>query len=109
VTKLLIEAGQACKAFHDEHVRNVDASKVQCDEIWSFCYAKQKNVRAAQAAPEQAGEVWMWTALESESKMILSWMVGDRDTGYATEFMQDLESRLATGVQLTTDGLKVYL
>lgn len=109
VTKLLVEAGQACEAFHDEHVRNVHASKVQCDEIWSFCYAKQKNVRAAQAAPEQAGDVWTWTALESESKLILSWMVGDRDAGYATEFMRDLESRLATRVQLTTDGLKVYL
>ena len=109
VTKLLIEAGQACEAYHDEHVRNVPASKVQCDEIWSFCYAKQKNVRQAQAAPEAAGDVWTWTALESESKLILSWMVGDRDAGYAAEFMRDLESRIATRVQLTTDGLKVYL
>ena len=109
VTKLLVEAGQACEAFHDEHVQNVHASKVQCDEIWSFCYAKQKNVRAAQAAPKQAGDVWTWTALESESKLILSWMVGDRDAGYATEFMRDLESQLATRVQLTTDGHRAYL
>ena len=109
VTKLLVEAGHACEAFHDEKVRNVHASKVQCDEIWSFCYAKQKNVRAAQAALEQAGDVWTWTALESESKLILSWMVGDRDAGYATEFMRDLESRLATRVQLTTDGHRAYL
>lgn len=109
VTKLLVEAGQACESFHDEHVRNVHAERVQCDEIWSFCYAKQKNVRAAQAAPEQAGDVWTWTALESESKLILSWMVGDRDAGYATEFMRDLESRLATRVQLTTDGHRAYL
>ena len=109
VTKLLVEAGHACEAFHDEHVRNVHASRVQCDEIWSFCYAKQKNVRAAQAAPEQAGDLWTWTALESDSKLILSWMVGDRDAGYATEFMRDLESRLATRVQLTTDGHKAYL
>ena len=109
VTKLLVEAGQACEAFHDEKVRNVHASKVQCDEIWSFCYAKQKNVRATQAAPEQAGDVWTWTALESDSKLMLSWMVGDRDVGYATEFMRDLESRLATRVQLTTDGHRAYL
>ena len=109
VTKLLVEAGQACEAFHDEKVRNVHASKVQCDEIWSFCYAKAKNVRTAQAAPEQAVDVWTWTALESESKLILSWMVGDRDAGYATEFMRDLESRLATRVQLTTDGHRAYL
>ena len=109
VTKLLLEAGHACEAFHDERVRNVHASKVQCDEIWSFCYAKQKNVRAAQAAPEQAGDVWTWTAIESGSKLILSWMVGDRDAGYATEFMRDLESRLATRVQLTTDGHRAYL
>ena len=109
VTKLLVEAGHACEAFHDEQVQNVHASKVQCDEIWSFCYAKAKNVRTAQAAPEQAGDVWTWTALESDSKMILSWMVGDRDAGYATEFMRDLESRLATRVQLTTDGHRAYL
>ena len=109
VTKLLVEAGQACEAYHDEQVCNVHASKVQCGEIWSFCYAKAKNVRTAQAAPEQAGDVWTWTALESESKLILSWMVGDRDAGYATEFMRDLKSRLTTRVQLNTDGLKVYL
>ena len=109
VTKLLVEAGQACEAFHDEHVRNVHASKIQCDEIWSFCYAKQKNVKTAQAAPEEAGDLWTWTALDSDSKMILSWMVGDRDAGYATEFMRDLESRLAHRIQLTTDGHRAYL
>ena len=109
VTKLLVEAGQACEAFHDEKVRNVHAKRVQCDEIWSFCYAKQKNVKAAKATPEDAGDLWTWTALESESKMILSWMVGDRDAGYATEFMRDLESRLATRIQLTTDGHRAYL
>lgn len=109
VTKLLVEAGRACEAFHGEHVRDVHASKVQCDEIWSFCYAKQKNVRAAKSPPEEAGGLWTWTALESESKLILSWMVGDRDAGYATEFMRDLESRLATRVQLTTDGHRAYL
>ena len=109
VTKLLVEAGQACEAFHDEHVRNVHAKRVQCDEIWSFCYAKQKNVRTAQAIPEQAGDVWTWTAFESDSKLILSWMVGDRDAGDAMEFMRDLESRLAHRIQLTTDSHRANL
>lgn len=109
VTKLLIEAGHACEAFHDERVRSVHAAKVQCDEIWSFCYAKQKNVPGAVAAPEEAGDVWTWTALDSDSKLILSWMVGGRDAGYATEFMRDLESRIAGRIQLTTDGHRAYL
>src|ERR1700730_13032606 len=64
VTKLLIDAGKACDAYHDEHVRGVKATRVQCDEIWAFCYSKQKNVMIAKAAPEGAGDVWTWTALE---------------------------------------------
>ena len=109
VTKLLVDAGTACAAYHDARVRDVKASKVQCDEIWSFCYAKAKNVAAAKAAPDQAGDVWTWTALDSGHKMILSWLVGGRDGGYAIEFMDDLRSRLANRVQLTTDGHKAYL
>ncbi|MBW7838002.1 MAG: DDE-type integrase/transposase/recombinase [Sphingomonadales bacterium] len=109
VTKLLVDAGNACTAFHDATVRDVKASKVQCDEIWSFCYAKQKNVKAAKSAPNEAGDVWTWTALDSGHKMILSWMVGGRDAEYAIEFMDDLRSRLANRVQLTTDGHKAYL
>ncbi|RIK94248.1 MAG: IS1 family transposase [Proteobacteria bacterium] len=109
VTKLLVDAGNACAAFHDATVRDVKASKVQCDEIWSFCYAKQKNVKAAKAAPDEAGDVWTWTALDSGHKMILSWMVGGRDAEYAIEFMDDLRARLANRVQLTTDGHKAYL
>ena len=109
VTKLLVEAGRACESFHDEHVRNVHTKRVQCDKIWSFCYAKQRNVKAAKSAPDEAGDLWTWTALDSDSKMILSWMVGDRDAGYATEFMRDLEARLATRIQLTTDGHRAYL
>ena len=109
VTKLLVDAGQACEAFHDEHVRNVPASRVQCDEIWSFNYAKGKNVKAAKAAPEEAGDVWTWTAIDSDSRMIISWLVGGRDAGYATEFMNDLQTRLVNRVQLTTDGWRAYL
>jgi IS1 family transposase len=109
VAKLLTQAGDACGAFHYETVRNVHAKRVQCDEIWSFCYAKAKNVEAAKAAPAGAGNVWTWTALDSDSKMILSWMVGDRSANTANDFMDDLAQRLADRVQLTTDGHHVYL
>lgn len=109
VTKMLVDAGTACLAHHDKAVRNVKASKVQCDEIWSFNYAKQKNVASAIAAPEGAGDVWTWTAIDSDSRMIISWLVGDRDAGCAYEFMGDLNSRLANRVQLTTDGHSAYL
>ena len=109
VTKLLEDAGRACAAYHDETVRNVKAAHVQCDEIWSFCYAKEKNVASAKAAPEGAGDVWTWTAIERDSKMILSFEVGDRSGATAIEFMDDLCARLANRVQLTTDGHKAYL
>lgn len=109
VNKLLIDAGKACGKFHDEHVRDVKASVIQCDEIWSFTYAKQKNVATAKDAPEGAGDTWTWTALDSETKLIVSYMVGGRDGEYAIGFMDDLRSRLANRVQLTTDGHKAYL
>ncbi len=109
VTKLLVDAGKACEAFHDKEVQDVKFSRIQCDEIWSFCYAKAKNVSAAKAAPDEAGDVWTWTAIDSEAKLIISWMVGGRDAGYATEFITDLETHLSNRVKLTTDGLKAYL
>ena len=109
VNKLLIDAGKACARYHDENVRNVKASVIQCDEIWSFTYAKQKNVKTATAAPEGAGDTWTWTAIDSDSKLIVSYMVGGRDSEYAIEFMDDLRARLANRVQLTTDGHKAYL
>ena len=109
VNKLLIDAGKACAKYHDENVRNVKASVIQCDEIWSFTYAKQKNVASATAAPEDAGDTWTWTAIDSDSKLIVSYMVGGRDGEYAIEFMDDLRDRLANRVQLTTDGHKAYL
>ena len=90
-------------------MRNVTASKVQCDEIWAFCYAKGKNVARAKAAPRDAGDVWTWTAIDADSKMILSYEVGDRSGATAIEFMDDLRSRLTNRVQLTTDGHKAYL
>ena len=109
VAKLLIDAGKACADLHDELVQGVTASRIQCDEIWSFTYAKQKNVAGAKAAPAEAGDTWTWTALDSDSKLIVSWLVGGRDSEYAIEFMDDLRSRLANRVQLTTDGHRAYL
>jgi IS1 family transposase len=109
VTKLLIDAGTACADYQDRHVRNVTASRIQCDGIWSFCYAKQKNVPGAKAAPSEAGDIWTWSALDSETKLIVSWLVGGRDSGYAIAFMDDLRSRLENRVQLTTDGHRAYL
>lgn len=109
VLKLLSEIGEACAKYHDEHVRNVKARRVQCDEIWSFCYSKQKNVPDEYKGVFGYGDVWTWTAIEADSKLIVSYMIGLRDGGYATEFMQDVADRLANRVQLTTDGLKAYL
>jgi IS1 family transposase len=109
VTKLLEDAGRVCAAFHDETVRGVKARRVQCDEIWSFAYCKQKNVPTAKAAPGDAGDVWTWTALDAETKLIVSYLVGDRDAECANAFMQDVAGRLANRVQLTTDGHKPYL
>jgi IS1 family transposase len=109
VTKLLVDAGEVCAAFHDERVRGVKAKRVQCDEIWSFIYTKQKNVAKAKTAPPNAGDAWTWTGIETESKLIVSYMVGGRDSEYAMAFIGDLQSRLANRVQLTTDGHKAYL
>lgn len=109
VTKLLVDAGMACAAFHDKTVRHVPAQRVQCDEIWSFAYAKNKNVKSAKAAPDGAGDVWTWTAIDADSKLIVSWHVGDRSQHTGIAFMGDLKARLANRVQLTTDGHKAYL
>jgi IS1 family transposase len=109
VVKLLSDAGKACLAFHDQTVRNVNARRIQVDEIWSFTYAKQRNVKSAKAAPDGAGDTWTWTAIDAESKLIVSWLVGGRDSGYAMAFMDDLAGRLANRVQLTSDGHKAYL
>lgn len=109
VTKLLVDAGEACVEYHDKTVRHVEAKRVQCDEIWSFCYAKQKNVPTAIDAPKEAGDVWTWTALDADSKLIVSYLVGGRDAYSAFQFIEDVSARLANRVQLTTDGHKAYL
>ncbi len=109
VTKLLVDAGNACAAFHEEHVRGINASRVQCDEIWAFCGSKEKNVAPAQKGDYGVGDVWTWTAIDADSKLICGYLAGKRDAQYANAFMLDLASRLNSRVQLTTDGHKPYL
>src|SRR5438552_384967 len=92
VIKLLVDVGSACQKFHNETVINVRSERVQCDEIWSFCYAKQKHVR--QEMREGSGDVWTWTAIDADSKLIVSWLVGDRDAHSACDFMYDVAGRL---------------
>ncbi len=109
VIKLMIDAGKACAAYHDVNVRNVKAKRIQVDEIWSFTYAKQRNVAGAKAAPDGAGDTWTWTALEADTKLIVSYFIGGRDGECAMWFIDDLRTRLANRVQLTSDGHKAYL
>ncbi len=107
VVKLLADVGAACTAYEDRALRNLPCKRLQCNEIWSFVYAKAKSV--PKAAPEGAGDAWTWTALDADAKLVPCWMIGPRDGGIACEFMQDLAGRLANRVQLTTDGHKAYL
>ena len=109
VAKLLADAGKFCAGYHDAKVRGVKAKRVQVDEIWSFTYAKQKNVATAKAAPEGAGDTWTWTAIEADTKLIISHFVGGRDGECAAWFMNDVAERVATRIQLTSDGHKAYL
>jgi IS1 family transposase len=109
VTKLLVDAGAACATYHDEQVRNVKARRVQCDEIWSFVYAKAKNTVTAKRQDLAHGDVWTWTAIEAQSKLLISYLVGGRDGEYAMALMDDLRSRIVNRVQLTTDGHAAYL
>jgi IS1 family transposase len=109
VTKLLVDLGAACAAFQSEALVNLKCRRIQCDEIWSFVYAKERNADPAMKAAGTAGDVWTWTALDADTKLMVSWLVGGRDAGYATVLMEDVASRLATRVQLTTDGHKAYL
>lgn len=109
VSKLLIDAGEACLAIHDEMVRGVRSKRIQCDEIWSFCYAKGKTAKKLDAAPEGAGDVWTWTAIDADSKLILSYFVGDRSGRSAEAFLTDLRLRVKGRPQITTDQLGSYI
>jgi IS1 family transposase len=109
VMKLMVDAGKACADYQDEHLCNLTCKRLQVDEVWAFCYAKAKNVPTAKAAPEGAGDIWTWTAIDADTKLMPSWFVGGRDATAAHTFMRDLSDRLANRVQLTTDGNKSYL
>ncbi len=108
VTKLLITLGAACSEYLDKTLVNLKCERIQCDEIWSFVGAKQKNVTAKLAAKGHAGDTWTWVAIDADSKLVCSWMVGNRDWFTAQAFVNDLQGRLANRVQLTSDGLKLY-
>jgi IS1 family transposase/lambda repressor-like predicted transcriptional regulator len=109
VAKALVDAGTVCAEMHDELVQDVKASKIQCDEIWAFNYCKQRPVPSAKAAPADAGDIWTWTGIDADSKLIVSYLVGDRSGQAAMELMDDLRARLANRVQLSTDGHRAYL
>jgi len=109
VTKLLASAGQVCAEYQDRHLRNLSCKRVQADEIWSFVYAKDKNVPMAKRGEPGVGSVWTWTALCADTKLIASFHVGTRDADCAYEFLSDLASRLQGRIQLTTDGHGAYL
>jgi IS1 family transposase len=109
VTKLLLDLGAACEEYQDRTLRNLKCKRIQCDEIWAFVYAKAKNVPEEHAGEFGYGDVWTWTALDADTKLVPSWAVGRRDGFTAQAFIRDLADRLATRVQLTTDGHRVYL
>src|SRR5262245_6191944 len=107
VLRLLKELGCACAEYHQKNVRHLRVRRVQCDEIWSFVYAKQKNVSQEQM-DSGAGDCWTWTAIDADSKLIISYMLGDRGIHTAMAFMKDLSERISNPFQLTTDGHRVY-
>lgn len=109
VLKFLPEIGSACAEYQDKALRNIKSKRVQCDECWTFCYAKEKNVPADKKGKFGFGDIWTWVAIDADTKLVPSFMVGNRDAKSAKMFIDDLASRLATRVQMTTDGLKVYL
>lgn len=109
VMKLLVDAGRACSAYQDEHLRNLACSRLECDEIWSFVGIKEMNRPAEERGKFGRGDVWTWTAICADTKLVPSWLVSTRDAGAAMEFMTDIRSRLRNRVQLTTDGHSAYL
>ena len=109
ILKLVVDLGTACAEYHDKHVRNVKAKRVQCDEVWSYCHAKAKNVPEHLKGRFGVGDVWNWIGLESQTKLVISWLVGLRDAGSAYEFMSDIAARVDGRIQLTTDGHAAYL
>src|SRR5580704_5274470 len=109
VTKLLIDAGKVCSDYQDQALRDLQCKRLQLDEIWAFCYAKQRKVPFAKRAPKEAGDIWTWVAIDADTKLVPSWRIGDRSGATATEFVCDLSGRLANRVQVTSDGHRAYL
>jgi IS1 family transposase len=109
ISKLLLEVGAACAEYQDVTLRNLTCKRIQCDEIWSYVGAKDKNIPSDKQGQFGIGSIWTWTAIDADSKLICSWTVGNRDAEAAYAFMQDLAGRLANRIQLTTDGLKLYV
>jgi len=109
VTRLLVEVGTASFEFQDRVFRNLTCKRIQCDEIWSYVGCKQKQVTLEKAQKGIYGDAWVWVAIDAQTKLVPCWLVGKRDAGCATEFIQNLAGRLRHRVQLTTDGLKIYL
>lgn len=109
VAKLLEDVGAACLDYQDATLRDLPCKRIQCDELWGFCYAKQRNVAGAKAAPEGAGNVWTWVSMCADTKLVPCWHVGRRDAAAASDFIHDLAARLTHRVQLTTDGNNLYL
>ncbi|MGH7812552.1 MAG: helix-turn-helix domain-containing protein [Candidatus Binataceae bacterium] len=109
VLKLLADLGEGCQAYHDEHVHDLKCERIQCDEIWSFCYARAKNLPFEKRFKFGYGDVWTWTAIDADSKLAIGWYVGRRDAHSGSIFMEDVAARLAHRVQLTTDGHHAYL
>ena len=109
VLKFIPEIGAACDEYQDKAFRNLKCKRIQCDEIWTFCYAKEKNVPEDKKGTFGYGDVWTWVALDADTKLVPTFMVGNRDAKTAKIFIDDLAARLANRVQLTTDGYKVYL
>lgn len=108
VMKLLTDLGTACAEYQHKVLVNLPCNRIQCDEIWSFVHAKEKNCTAEMKA-EGYGDCWTWVALDADTKLVVSWLVGGRDAGYAYEFMHDVKNRLSNRVQMATDGRKAYL
>jgi IS1 family transposase len=109
ILKLLADAGPKCADYQDEKLRNLKCKRVQCDEIWAFCYAKDKNVPAEKRGQFGFGSIWTWVAIDADTKLVPSFLVGNRDVQSAHMFMQDLAHRIDSRIQLTTDGLRAYL
>ena len=109
VIRLLASVGAACASYQNTYLRNLPCQTIQCDEIWSFCYAKQKNVPEDKQGRYGYGDVWTWIAIDADTKLVPSWLIGLRNAGDAFRLMRDLQARLANRVQMTTDGHKAYL